>query len=388
MANGAHAANRTEVIGFLQEKGRVVGATLKDLQTGEEFEVRAKQVINSTGVWTGKTQELVHDGGTLRVRASKGIHIVVPRDKFKSVMGLLLRTEKSVLFVIPWSRHWIIGTTDTDWHFDKAHPSATATDIQYLLDHVNSVLDEPITHEDIEGVYVGLRPLLAGESESTAKLSREHVVVKPKPGLVLIAGGKWTTYRVMANDAVDAAVEELNAGAGEGSIPPSVTASISLLGAAGYKAAWNRRTRTAAQAGLPRPVVEHLLNRYGSMADDLLGLIAADPAQAEPLPGNPDYLRAEVTYAVTHEGALHVEDVLARRTRYNIETRDRGIEASVVVAKIMGGLLGWSAAEEKAEARNYRLSVEAELAAEQQSTDEAANALRTAVPSITELPPQ
>jgi glycerol-3-phosphate dehydrogenase len=135
-------------------------------------------------------------------------------------------------------------------------------------------------------------------------------------------------------------------------------------------------------------VVEHLLNRYGSMSDDLLALIAADPAQAEPLPGNPDYLRAEVTYAVTHEGALHVEDVLARRTRYNIETRDRGIEASVVVAKIMGGLLGWSAAEEKAEARNYRLSVEAELAAEQQSTDEAANALRTAVPSITELPPQ
>jgi glycerol-3-phosphate dehydrogenase len=388
VANGAHAANRTEVIGFLQEKGRVVGATLKDLQTGEEFEVRAKQVINSTGVWTGKTQELVHDGGTLRVRASKGIHIVVPRDKFKSVMGLLLRTEKSVLFVIPWGRHWIIGTTDTDWHYDKAHPSATATDIQYLLDHVNSVLDEPITHEDIEGVYVGLRPLLAGESESTAKLSREHVVVKPKPGLVLIAGGKWTTYRVMANDAVDAAVEELNTGAGEGSIPPSVTASIPLLGASGYKAAWNRRTRTAAKAGLPRPVVEHLLNRYGSMADDLLALIAADPAQAEPLPGNPDYLRAEVTYAVTHEGALHVEDVLARRTRYNIETRDRGIEASVVVAKIMGGLLDWNAAEEKAEARNYRLSVEAELAAEQQSTDEAANALRTAVPSITEVPPQ
>ncbi|MDH6532353.1 glycerol-3-phosphate dehydrogenase [Aurantimicrobium minutum] len=388
VANGAHAANRTEVVGFLQEQGRVVGVTLKDLQTGEEFKVLAKQVINSTGVWTGKTQELVHDGGTLRVRASKGIHIVVPREKFKSVMGLLLRTEKSVLFVIPWGRHWIIGTTDTDWHYDKAHPSATATDIQYLLDHVNSVLDEPITHDDIEGVYVGLRPLLAGDSESTAKLSREHVVVKPKPGLVLIAGGKWTTYRVMATDAVDAAVEELNAIVGEGSIPPSVTASIPLLGASGYKAAWNRRTRTAAKAGLPRAVVEHLLNRYGSMADDLLELIAADPSQAEPLPNNPDYLRAEVTYAVTHEGALHVEDVLARRTRYNIETRDRGIEASVVVAKIMGGLLGWSAAEEKAEARNYRLSVEAEFAAEQQSTDDAANAIRTAVPSITEVPPQ
>ena len=386
VANGAHAANRTEVIGFLQDKGQVIGVTVRDLETGTEFPIRAKQVINSTGVWTGTTQELVHDGGTLRVRASKGIHIVVPRDRFKSVMGLLLRTEKSVLFVIPWGRHWIIGTTDTDWNYDKAHPSATATDIQYVLDHVNAVLDDPITHDDIEGVYVGLRPLLAGNSDSTAKLSREHVVVKPKPGLVLIAGGKWTTYRVMANDAVDAAVEELNALAGEGSIPASVTASVPLLGAAGYKASWNRRTRTAARAGLPKSVVEHLLNRYGSMAEDLLAIIAADPKQAESLPGNPDYLLAEVTYAVTHEGALHIEDVLSRRTRFTIETRDRGIQAAAVVGKIMGTLLGWSAATEKKEVKNFRLGIEAEFAAEQQTTDEAANAIRTAVPSITEMP--
>ena len=386
VANGAHAANRTEVVGFLQKKGQVIGVTVRDLETGREFPIRAKQVINSTGVWTGTTQELVHDGGTLRVRASKGIHIVVPRDRFKSVMGLLLRTEKSVLFVIPWGRHWIIGTTDTDWTYDKAHPSATATDIQYVLDHVNAVLDDPITHDDIEGVYVGLRPLLAGNSESTTKLSREHVVVKPKPGLVLIAGGKWTTYRVMADDAVDAAVSELNALTGEGSIPASVTASVPLLGAAGYKASWNRRTRTAKRAGLPQNVVEHLLNRYGSMTDDLLDIIAADPKQAESLPGNPDYLLAEVTYAVTHEGALHIEDVLTRRTRFNIETRDRGIEAAAVVGKIMAKLLGWNAAAEKAEVKNYRLGIEAEFAAEQQTTDEAANAIRTAVPGITEMP--
>jgi glycerol-3-phosphate dehydrogenase len=386
VAHGAHAANRTEVISFLQDRGRVIGVTVRDLETGKEFPIRAKQVINSTGVWTGATQEMVQDGGTLRVRASKGIHIVVPRKCFKSVMGLLLRTEKSVLFVIPWGRHWIIGTTDTDWTYDKAHPSATATDIQYVLDHINSVLDVPITHDDIEGVYVGLRPLLAGNSESTAKLSREHVVVKPKPGLVLIAGGKWTTYRVMAADAVNAAVEELTAVHSSDTphslIPASVSASVPLLGAAGYTASWNRRVRTATRAGLPQPVIEHLLNRYGSLTDDLLNLIAANPSLAASLPGNPDYLLAEVVYAVTHEGALHVEDVLARRTRFNIETRDRGMAAAEVVAKTMAGLLRWSAATVKAEVANYRAGVEADLAAEKLSTDEAANALRTAVPNI------
>jgi glycerol-3-phosphate dehydrogenase len=386
VANGAHAANRTEVVGFTQEHGRVVGVTVRDVETGNEFAIRAKQVINSTGVWTGETQQLVHDGGTLRVRASKGIHIVVPRDRFKSVMGLLLRTEKSVLFVIPWGRHWIIGTTDTDWTYDKVHPSATAEDIQYVLDHVNAVLDDPITHEDIEGVYVGLRPLLAGNAESTTKLSREHVVVKPKPGLVLIAGGKWTTYRVMATDAVNAAVEELNAAEPALAIPGSVTAAVPLLGAAGYKGAWNRRARTARESGLPVAVIEHLLNRYGSMADEVLGIIAEDPTQAQTVPGNPDYLLAEVTYAVTHEGALHIEDVLTRRTRVNIETRDRGVAAAPVVAKILGKHLGWSAAKEKAEVKNYRLSIEAEFAAEQQTTDEAANAIRTAVPNIVEAP--
>jgi glycerol-3-phosphate dehydrogenase len=132
--------------------------------------------------------------------------------------------------------------------------------------------------------------------------------------------------------------------------------------------------------------VEHLLNRYGSMAEDLLAIIAADPAQAETLPGNPDYLLAEVTYAVTHEGALHIEDVLSRRTRFTIETRDRGMEAAAVVGKIMGTLLGWSAATEKKEVKDFRLGIEAELAAEQQTTDEAANAIRTAAPSITEMP--
>src|SRR5436305_11874501 len=127
---------------------------------------------------------MVGERGQFKVRASKGIHLVVPRDRFQSKMGLLLRTEKSVLFVIPWGRHWIIGTTDTDWSLDKAHPAASAADIDYLLQHVNAVLEEPLTHEDVEGVYAGLRPLLSGESDSTSKLSREHAVAHTVPRLV------------------------------------------------------------------------------------------------------------------------------------------------------------------------------------------------------------
>ena len=173
--------------------------------------------MNATGVWTDETQALVGERGRFHVRASKGIHLVVPKDRIHSSSGLILRTEKSVLFVIPWGRHWIIGTTDTDWTLDKAHPAASQTDIQYLLDHVNSVLNVPLSRADVEGVYAGLRPLLAGESDETSKLSREHIVAHAVPGLVVVAGGKYTTYRVMAQDAVDAAVHGLGGG-----VPASV----------------------------------------------------------------------------------------------------------------------------------------------------------------------
>ena len=208
---GAMAANRTKVIDFLREGERVTGARVEDLETGETFDVRAKQVVNATGVWTDETQRMADTRGQFHVRASKGVHLVVPRDRVQSNTGIILRTEKSVLFVIPWGRHWIIGTTDTDWKLDLAHPAATSKDIDYILDHVNGFLTSPLTEADVEGVYAGLRPLLSGESESTSKLSREHVVGHPVPGLVVVAGGKYTTYRVMAKDAIDEAVRGMDA---------------------------------------------------------------------------------------------------------------------------------------------------------------------------------
>ena len=368
---GAHVANRVRVEGFLKVGERVVGVTAHDLVTGERFEIRAKQVVNATGVWTTELQELVGERATFSVRASKGIHLVVPRDRFRSKYGLLLRTRTSVLFVIPWGRHWLIGTTDTEWSLDRAHPAATATDIDYLLAHVNAVLKTPLTRDDVEGVFAGLRPLLAGESDETSKLSREHLVAQPVPGLVMIAGGKWTTYRVMANDAIDAAVDAL-----DGRVSPSITHEVPLLGAEGHRAAWNRRGRMARAFDVHPTRIEHLLRRYGSLTGELLDLIRERPELAEPLPGADDYLGAEVRYAVSHEGALHLDDVLSRRTRISIEAWDRGVSAAPVAARLMAEVLGWSEEETAAEVERYLTSVQAEIASQQQLTDEAAERVR------------
>ncbi len=323
---------------------------------------------------------MVTDRGQLKVRASKGIHLVVPRDRFQSTVGLILRTEKSVLFVIPWGRHWIIGTTDTDWHLDKAHPAASSKDIDYILEHVNKVLKRPLTREDVEGVYAGLRPLLAGENDSTAKLSREHVVAHPVPGLVVVAGGKWTTYRVMAKDAVDEATRSMDE-----RVPPSCTETIPLLGASGFKAAWNKRNRMAEETGVHVARIEHLLNRYGAMAPEVLALIAEHPELAEPLPGADDYLAAEAVYAATHEGARHVQDVLTRRTRISIEAWDRGVSAAPVVAKLMADVLGWSDAQREGEIKHYLARVDAERLSQEQPDDESADAARMGVEDIVPL---
>ncbi|WP_030435888.1 glycerol-3-phosphate dehydrogenase/oxidase [Actinoplanes subtropicus] len=377
---GAHVASRTKVVGFLREGERVTGVRVHDLEHDRTFEIRAQQVINATGVWTDDTQALVGERGQFHVRASKGIHLVVPRDRIQSKTGLILRTEKSVLFVIPWGRHWIVGTTDTDWTLDKAHPAASSTDIDYLLEHVNSVLSTPLTRADVQGVYAGLRPLLSGESESTSQLSREHTVGSPVPGLVVVAGGKYTTYRVMARDAVDACVHGLGR-----SVPPSCTQAVPLLGADGFAALWNRRRLLAASSGLHVARVEHLLGRYGTLVTEVLELVEKEPSLGGPLEGADDYLRAEVVYAASHEGARHLEDLLTRRTRISIETFDRGVTAAPVAASLAAGVLGWSEEQTEREVEHYRLRVEAERRSQEQPDDETADAARLGAPEVVPL---
>ncbi len=374
---GAHVASRVRVEGFIKVGERVVGVHARDLETDEAFEIRAKQVVNATGVWTDDTQSMVGERGQFKVRASKGVHLVVPRDRFQSKLGLLLRTEKSVLFVIPWGRHWLVGTTDTDWNLDKAHPAATAADIDYILEHVNSVLAVPLTRDDVEGVYAGLRPLLAGESDQTSKLSREHLVAHSVPGLVVVAGGKWTTYRIMAQDAINEAVAALDA-----NVPKSTTEDIALLGAEGYHAAWNKRAKIARAFGVHKVRIEHLLNRYGTLTDELLDLIREDPSLGDALPGADDYIGAEVVYAATHESALHLEDVLARRTRISIEAWDRGVSAAPVAARLMGGVLGWDEEKIDREVNNYLKRVASEIESQTMPDDASADRVRLEAPDI------
>ena len=382
---GAALATSTRVVGIIRDAREVTGIRVRDMESREEFDVRARTVIAATGVWSDDISEMIHDwtgltasGGTrgLRVRASKGIHLLVPRSLISGDAGLILRTEKSVLFVIPWGGHWIIGTTDTDWNLDRAHPAASRVDIDYLLEHVNSVLDRPIGHDDIEGVYAGLRPLLAGESEVTSKLSREHAVVEPMLGLMLVAGGKYTTYRVMARDVIDHAARRIP------DTPPSRTDEIPLAGADGFHAAWAHRAAIAARHNVTVGVVEHLLERYGALAVEILTLVDARPELGRPVPGAPEYLAAEIHYAAAAEGALHLDDVLTRRTRISIETPHRGTEAAEATAEIMGDVLGWDEMARKREVEHYLARVAAERESQRMADDRTADAARLGAPDV------
>jgi glycerol-3-phosphate dehydrogenase len=338
-------------------------------------------VVNAAGVWTDEIQEMVGGRGSLHVQASKGIHLVVPRDRIRSEAGFIVRTETSVLFVIPWGRHWIIGTTDTPWSLDKAHPAASRADIDYVLDHVNAILREPLDHEDVVGVYAGLRPLLSGESEPTSRISREHTVVTPVPGLVMIAGGKLTTYRVMGRDAVDAAAHSLKTTVNL-TTRESITHRVPLVGATDWETRTNQRVLLARRSGLHVARIDHLLGRYGGLVDDLLALVAERRTLALPLEGAEDYLAAEVVYAVTHEGARHLDDVLTRRTRISIESFDRGVAAAPVAARLMAAELGWDDARTTEEIEHYLRRVEAERRSQLKATDQEADEARVSVADI------
>jgi glycerol-3-phosphate dehydrogenase len=358
---GAVVRTSTQVVGFLREADRVSGVRIRDCEDGRTAEVQAHVVINATGVWTDEIQALSRQRGRFRVRASKGVHIVVPRDRIVSDAAIILRTEKSVLFVIPWGSHWIIGTTDTDWNLDLAHPAATKADIDYILGHVNKVLVTALTHEDIDGVYAGLRPLLAGESDETSKLSREHAVARVAPGLVAIAGGKYTTYRVMAEDAVNLAADDIPA-----RVAPSITEKVPLAGADGYYALVNQTV--------------HLGQLYGSLIGEVLDLAEGKPELLQPITDAPAYLQVEAVYAAAAEGALHLDDILTRRTRIGIEYSHRGVNCAEQVAQLVAPVLGWDSDMIDRELKTYRARVEAEVQSQAQPDDLSADALRAAAP--------
>ena len=377
---GAAVASSTRVTSFVRDGDRVTGAVATDLESGREITIRAKTTINAAGVWTDDIQDMIGGKGQFKVRASKGVHVLVPRDRIDSDTGLITETATSLLFIIPcpWSdEFWILGTTDTKWDLDLAHPAASRQDIDYILEQTNKLLATPLTHDDVVGVYAGLRPLLAGESDQTSKLSREHACVSPVPGLVIIAGGKYTTYRVMAYDAVDLAAKALDRPVG-----PSVTDKVPLVGAPGYEALVNTRAALATRSGLSPDRIDHLLGRYGSAIREVLDLIAEHPELGEPLEHAPRYLKAEAYYGASHEGALHLDDLLARRLRVSIDTWDRGVDVAHEVADIVAPVLGWDGATIEREVEHYRKRVAAERDSQEQLDDRTADSARLGAPEV------
>ena len=357
--HGASVATRIDAVSFLRdETGRILGVRADDRLTGRSFEIRARHTIAAVGVATDRLLELATGRPQNAVRPSKGVHLLVPRSSIPMRSGLFMRTEKSIFHAIPWGAgHWLLGDTDTEWDGEVDTPVANRGDVDYVLAKVNSVLAKPVRREEICGVFAGLRPLVAAEGGTdTTRLSREHRLFSPLPGLTAIAGGKYTTYRVMARDAVDRAAADL------GSTAPSTTDRVPLVGAV-----------EAAHEDDP------LRLRHGGCANEVLSLAAADPELAAPLAGAVGYIAAEAVHAVTHQGALDLDDILSRRTRVSIETADRGRAAAAAIAPLVAPHLGWSEERTAEELARYVRLRDAEAAAEAAPDDAAAAAAYRAV---------
>ena len=357
--HGAVVATHVEVRELIRNGKKVVGAIVRDLLTGEEIKVTSKSVVMCAGIWSDELHQKFGLTAGYGVTMSKGVHIVVPGSAIKSDTGIILKTAISVLFLIPWGDKWIVGTTDTPYTGDRANPHATDEDIQYILDQANKVLEPQLKREEIIGVYAGLRPLVANAKNSTTtKLSREHTVDRSAPGFVSIAGGKYTTYRVMGKDAIDLAAIDLRR-----LVNDSCTEKLPLVGADGYFALVQQVSVIANEYGLAESTISHLLNRYGSMISEVLEIVKSDKKNGQLLDSTLPYIKAEIVYAVTHEGAMSVDDVISRRTRLAFEAPHAGLELADEIASIIAPHLGWGAKEKKASINQYRAQVEAEVEA-------------------------
>lgn len=346
---GAVVLSRTRATGLLREGARVVGARVVDTLSGAEHEVSARVVVNAAGVWAADIRKLA---GTapFAMKPAKGVHLVVPRSALESSTGILARAEDSVIVLRRWRNHWVIGTTDTPWNGERTVPVAEDADIEYLLRNSNKYLARPLTRRDVVATYAGLRPLLTAvgkDTGATSALSRDHAVMPGPDGLVTIVGGKYTTYRAMAADTVDAVLSH-----GGLSAPPSPTASLPLVGAARWPATQHSGARLATEFGLSAERVSALLGRYGDLTREVVEAAAGDRAQLDEVPGT-GHLAVEFHYAVSHEAALTLDDLLARRTHVAIEQPDAGRSAAERVARLVSRALGWDEAEIGRQVRDY-----------------------------------
>jgi len=345
LARGARAVTRVRATGVLERDGRAIGIQARDLVGGGELEIRAAGVLDATGVWVAERDAPLGSGAT--IRPSKGAHLVVRRDRIRSRTGLTIRIPGRVVFLVPWPGHWLIGTTDDDYHGRPERPSAEAADVDQILGTLNATLDVDLRSDDLVGTFAGLRPLaVSGATGPTAKASREHRITREANGVVRIIGGKYTTYRVMGSDAVDAVLGQAAARA-----RPSATAELRLIGAAD-RPDLDRLAGDLARGGLEPSIADRLVDRHGLQATDVLAL-GASLGLEDRLAPDVDVLGSEVAWAVREELALSVDDVLARRTRVAQELPDRGATIAPRVAAIMGRTLDWSAERQADEVAAY-----------------------------------
>ncbi len=338
--HGAVLANHAAVTRLRKSAaGRIEGATVE--ADGRTFDVTARVVVNAAGVFSDDVREMDEGTHPHSIRPAKGIHITVPWEKVRNDIAAIVPVpkDKRSIFVVPWGDFTYIGTTDTDYDGPIDDPQCTPEDVKYLLDAMNMAMAEPLTVDDVIGTWAGLRPLVTGGTvgQKTADLSRRHKVAASKTGLVTVTGGKLTTYRKMAEDTTDAVLKSI------GRRAACRTKNLRLMGAAGSD-----------------PDDEHLARRYGSEAAAILTLADSDPDLAAPLVSGLPYRRAEAVYAVRHEMATTLDDVLTRRTRARLLNRAATAAAAESVARLIGVELGWDETRITAEVDSYRAALEHE----------------------------
>jgi len=359
---GAVAVNYLAVESLLKDKGRIVGVRGRDVLGGACCDVQARIVISAAGPWTDAILQMDEPQTAKRLRPTKGIHIVIRRERVKNKNAVAFAAiDRRLMFLIPWGQFSIIGTTDSDYRGDLDAVPTESSDVAYVLDSFNGAFpDAHLTHADIISTYAGLRPLVRQDVASSYKVSREHQVFETRSGLLAIAGGKLTTYRVMARQIVDAAEARLKE-QGIESRRQGKSGKLQLEGAPakGVRIGLIKEIEKACEAHrLNWDVAAHLLNAYGIYYARVLDLIAADASLGARLVPDLAYLKAEVIYAARHEMAMTLCDFLARRTHILNEDRAQGLECAPVVAKMMGQELGWSAEEMERQMEMYRRQVE------------------------------
>jgi glycerol-3-phosphate dehydrogenase len=379
--HGAIVLTRIRVTAAIRDRGRIAGALARDELSGEDLEIRAGAVVDATGVWSGQpdgafpaerpngqgahADEQDHRHHDLRkhdLRPSRGTHLIVRRERILSATGLTIRVPGKVVFLVPWPGHWIIGTTDVPYDGPPDGVLPTGDDVDEILAAANRTLDVDLTRGDVVGAYAGLRPLVAdgsvsdglGGNESTLKVSREHRVRVDADGLARIGGGKYTTYRVMAADVVDAA---LDAGVGPGTARsrPSRTADLPLVGAASLAeltALAAAVAPTLAARDLERRHADRLVARHGTQAAAVVAL-GEELDLLRPITASSDHLEAEVVWAVREELAAGLDDVLGRRTRLAQELPDRAAAVAPRIASLVGSELGWDPARQASEVARF-----------------------------------